>query len=149
MVLCSIGAMVNKMNTGSLCAMLLCLASLLYNVLYALQAFTGKTQSRQNLNMAWHIHAQHLQLQHVFVLTFAAAINIDQLIFSTMGKGFMDLVAALSPTAIVLVIWFLAAYGAYFCIITALVNLHSSVQTKLEYWIEVKIKLAEKNMDEQ
>ena len=111
--------------------MLLCLISLFYNILYALHAFTGKTHSRRNLNMGWHIHAQHLHLQHVFVITFAAAINIDQLVFSTMKSGFITLVSRLEPMAIILVIWFLASYTFYFAGITTLVNLHSGVQTKV------------------
>ena len=86
MVACSIASQVNKWNSGSVTAMFMCLASLMYNIMYALQSFFAKT-----LDMGWHIHAQHLQLQHIFVVTFAAAINIDQLIFSTMNRGFTSI----------------------------------------------------------
>ena len=148
MVACSIAAQVNKWNSGSVAAMIMCLVSLLYNIMYAMQAIFAKS-----LDMGWHIHAQHLQLQHIFVVTFAAAINIDQLIFSTMNRGFTSILfgeagkpALLSSSHAVLVMVFVAAYLMYFCVITALVNLHSSVQSKLEKWLEIKIRYAEKEM---
>ena len=62
-----------RVSSGAGGAVLLAVISTVYSALYSIQACTGT-----RLEMEWHVFAQHLPLQHLFILTTCGAILFDQ-----------------------------------------------------------------------
>ena len=72
-----------RVSSGAGGAVLLTVISTVYSALYSIQACTGT-----RLEMEWHVFAQHLPLQHLFILTTCGAILFDQCVVAvTQHEG--------------------------------------------------------------
>ena len=130
MLALALAVFVVRVSTGTGVVMALTLISAAYSILYAIQACTAK-----HLEMEWHIFAQHLPLQHLFVLTTCGAILFDQLLVSNLETTFTQLIVDLAPTHRFVVASALALSIGNVVAMMLAVNLHSGVQILLEEFV--------------
>ena len=129
-----IGSFALRVNSGLLVAIVLTTISLGYTTLYSVQAWTGK-----KLDLEWHVYAQNLVLQHLFILTTSAAIVLDQVIVANLDTSFSDLVLSLNTIDQIFVYIAMVAYCSLIIHMTVAVNLHSGVQQMLESFVIHKL----------